>query len=223
MRIGSVHRSRFSTRCPGRPAGPRRARKCEGRGRPPHRDWMQVTFGGPRKKQPPLYTVCLKFAKNGLHLRRNLAISRRKLCCHRWKEFSRISQISCADLPIRTTACHHERYVAGAHLPIDRRPNNGRWMKADGRRPRRARPPRSPAGVGPTGRSDAAPPGRTLRARNRFVPSVLPGGASPVGAGRCVRAGPAAVEPGSPTVASPAARVSWPHPAIDRRTASRFH
>ena len=42
MRMGSVHHSRFSTRCPGRPACPRRAWKSEGRGDLSHHGWMRV-------------------------------------------------------------------------------------------------------------------------------------------------------------------------------------
>jgi hypothetical protein len=63
MRMGSLHHSRFSTRYGGRPAGPRRAWKCEERGDLSRHGWMHMAHDGPKKNQPPLYTGCFRFEK----------------------------------------------------------------------------------------------------------------------------------------------------------------
>src|SRR5262249_57891088 len=53
MGVRSVHHSRFSTRCGGRPAGTRGARKGDEWGGPSRHGWMQMTHGGARKAQSP--------------------------------------------------------------------------------------------------------------------------------------------------------------------------
>ena len=195
--MGSVHLSRFSTRCE---VG-RLPSKGEGMGREGEtRDTMagcKWRSAVRERNNIPYIIGCLRFAKTGTHLRRDFAIFGRKRWCDKEKEFSKVFP-ACGESPDRAIAMSPWMFSMGAGglTPVGftrrTRANGGRGvLRARGIR--RAISGRSGGGVGRaalngsagtrTGRSGRCGPAEAVGAVPATAATPTPGPAGP-GPGR---------------------------------------
>jgi hypothetical protein len=180
--MGSVHRSRFSTRCPGRPACARRAWKWEERGDLSHHGWMQMMLASSRKKT---ISSILQDSTDLQKLERTYDGIMRFLDVTLGTTWTKISpdfsQILRTSLPIRQTTCHHGCRLGGspdglgaglptptsAGLKVSRAGRIGRIGETRGR---------VGGGVGDPRRTGRRRPGRTRPGRSgRRASSGSPG------------------------------------------------